>query len=866
MIAGYVEGLLLVHFAQREGVVDPDTAAEVLREAWRRDAVGPGLADRLAAVADLPPGRLLEIRERARRESVPMGDSVLPEAPGTFGGRYRVIGLLGQGGMGTVYEAEDGPTGRRVALKTLRPPYEPAAPVSITDDDSSLTSKLPSPPAPGDLYLLRARLEREVRTCAHLEHPAVIPLYDAGRTPAGNPYYVMRLVKTRRTLADAIAQSAACAPAERLGLLDTFLRVCDAVGYAHAQGVLHRDLKPDNIGLGEFGEVWVMDWGLAGSPAGGGDVAPTAGLSAAALGGTGLRLTNRGAVGTPGYVPPELLADPNRTADPRSDVYALGVILAEILTHGRGAEAATGAPRSHGEPRRSRLEDPAAIQGIPAGLVGLARIATHPEPARRPSDAGALARALRAWQTAEAAARERRERRRRGALVVGGLLVVLCGLAVYLAARFNRERDLARTAEAGAKAARLRAASLLESVSGDLASDLETLGLEELRHDLLERSEAFVESLSPEGSSDQRLRAAWWIGRVERERERLPASELRGWLARGRALIPDTPELSDAPDVSRLRGRALLLNARLLADEGHVSAARAGLEETSAYLHALVERDPSDAAIERALAEAYLLKVELRGDNLDTARVALRKATEHLARSMRDELRTPHERLSLAALHLRCAERSHDGSDAQFTHENVRSAVELLAPLARVPVRVGSLLARASSEATRLDLIEGRRLPAGPADHAVLGRHCLLSGRHEEARAHLALALADESVRAELSNGVLLDGLEAVLRLRASLPLPLPPQDEAVTLALEYVSRALDGLRQGSARLRSPVSALESASLFARMRDLRETLRAIESFSGPYAPLAGQDSLVKLLAQRAETDPLPEDAHDGAPR
>src|SRR5215469_5781504 len=153
------------------------------------------------------------------------------EAPDLSGTRYRLRELIARGGMGAVYAAEDGKLSRRIALKVLDAP----------DANAELTS----------------RLMREARILAQLEHPGIVPVHDVGALPDGRVYYTMKFVQGLR-LDKYIVQLDSLAQRLRL-----FLRVCDAVAFAHARGVLHRDLKPANIMVGSFGEVLVMDWGLA---------------------------------------------------------------------------------------------------------------------------------------------------------------------------------------------------------------------------------------------------------------------------------------------------------------------------------------------------------------------------------------------------------------------------------------------------------------------------------------------------------------------------------------------------------------------------------------------------------------------------
>jgi len=151
--------------------------------------------------------------------------------PDTTGTRYEVIEPLGRGGMGTVYRARDLELGRDVALKVVSTP-------EAADD-------------------VAERLRREARILARLEHPGIVPVHDAGVLPDGRAFYAMKLVRGQRL--DAFVKSEMPLP-ERLRI---FGRICEAVAFAHAHGVIHRDLKPSNIMVGAFGEVLVMDWGVA---------------------------------------------------------------------------------------------------------------------------------------------------------------------------------------------------------------------------------------------------------------------------------------------------------------------------------------------------------------------------------------------------------------------------------------------------------------------------------------------------------------------------------------------------------------------------------------------------------------------------
>ena len=201
-------------------------------------------------------------------------------APDLTGTRYRLVGEIGRGGMSTVFLADDETLGRRVAIKVLD-----------------------VPDGTGDLA---ARLRREARVLARLEHPGIAPVHDVGSLPDGRVFYAMRFVEGTRL--DAFAASGA----SRSDRLRLFARVVEAVAFAHDRGILHRDLKPENVMVGPFGEVLVMDWGLARAL----DDPPDP----------------EGAVlGTPGYMAPEQARGENVGVDARADVFALGAILEHLL-------------------------------------------------------------------------------------------------------------------------------------------------------------------------------------------------------------------------------------------------------------------------------------------------------------------------------------------------------------------------------------------------------------------------------------------------------------------------------------------------------------------------------------------------------
>ena len=240
----------------------------------------------------------------------------MEEAPG----RYTFISQHAKGGMGHVLLVHDEYLGRSVALKELLP--------ASTDAESGESDT----PIRHTTSLV-ARFLQEARVTGQLEHPAIVPVYEVGRRKDGSPYYTMRLVRGK-TLSRALRDCQGLS--ERLALLPNFIDLCQAIAYAHSRGVIHRDIKPGNVMVGQFGETVVLDWGLA-------KVRETEDVNAedierilqtlniddeAAEPNT---LSGR-ALGTPNYMPPEQAEGRLDAIDERSDVFSLGAVLYEILT------------------------------------------------------------------------------------------------------------------------------------------------------------------------------------------------------------------------------------------------------------------------------------------------------------------------------------------------------------------------------------------------------------------------------------------------------------------------------------------------------------------------------------------------------
>jgi len=264
---------------------------------------------------------------------------------------------IGRGGMGVVYRARDVALDREVAVKLLQDRYAPGSPAA-------------------------RRFLDEARITGQLQHPGIPPIHQAGTLPDGRPFLVMKLIKGR-TL-DRVLEDPATT-----NVLAVFEAVCQAVAYAHARGVIHRDLKPANVMVGAYGEVQVMDWGLAKVLADTAGADETAEATRAVTeirdpGGSDSGRTQAGSIlGTPAFMPPEQAIGAIDQVDPRSDVFGLGAILAVILTGQPPfvAPTAEGGPATGGAGDVRRVPRPdrrvrcgagtgRAVQALPGGGAG----------------------------------------------------------------------------------------------------------------------------------------------------------------------------------------------------------------------------------------------------------------------------------------------------------------------------------------------------------------------------------------------------------------------------------------------------------------------------------------------------------------
>lgn len=366
----------------------------------------PILADQLEAMLELDADRAAQLTAQnfagLIREAL-SGQISPPPPPQGCIDRFEVIEVIGRGGAGDVVRVRDPVLDRELAMKLLR--------VDALADDAA------------------HRFVTEARTIARLQHPGILPVHEMGRLDDGRVWYTMREV-VGQSLAELVPVLHGPAPGSWTlrRLVERFRQACEAVAYAHSQGVVHGDLKPANILVGEFADVLVVDWGLARRA--------TVDTPPIRRRGPDTEPLRAGVAGTPMYMAPELL-DARAPVHPTRDVYALGVTLYTCLAghapfDGRLfslevlAEAATGRV----QPMRGRLP-------VPHELSETCRKAMALSPRDRHAHAGALAAELAAWLEGE----RQRERGRR-----------LVDEALAHAPRAERLRTLATEAAQEARA------------------------------------------------------------------------------------------------------------------------------------------------------------------------------------------------------------------------------------------------------------------------------------------------------------------------------------------------------------------------------------------------------------------------------
>ena len=381
----------------------------LLRLAWTSDlSAGPGEASKPggrpgpARTLSVPGGRtrdrgVLETLTEAvgpaprvlLRDTEPIngpGPVVRPTSPempdpSERAGRLQLLGEIARGGMGAILKGRDNDLGRDLAVKVLLERH-------------------------GDNPELLRRFVEEAQIAGQLQHPGVVPVYELGTFADRRPYFAMKLVKGR-TLS-ALLDARRDPSDDRPRFLAIFEQVCQTMAYAHARGVIHRDLKPSNVMVGAFGEVQVMDWGLAKVLVAGGVADDERSIRRSdesviqtVRSGSDADASLAGSVlGTPAYMAPEQARGEIDSLDERVDVFGLGAILCEILT----GQPPSRRPKSSGEvlrlagrcrPGRRPGATTRDASGADAELQALVRRCLAAEPRHRPREAGEVALAIR---------------------------------------------------------------------------------------------------------------------------------------------------------------------------------------------------------------------------------------------------------------------------------------------------------------------------------------------------------------------------------------------------------------------------------------------------------------------------------------
>ncbi len=352
-------------------------------------------------------------------------------------GAYRVVREIGRGGMGVILRVWDEELGRHLAMKVA----------------------LGGAGSPAQLV----RFLEEARVTGQLDHPGIVPVHELGLDAEGRRFFTMKLVEGRdmkQVFELVFAGRDGWNETRALGVI---LKVCEAMAYAHSKGIIHRDLKPANVMVGGFGEVFVMDWGLARVL----NRADSGAAAAAEPASDSQLFTLDGSVlGTPAYMPPEQARGEIDRLSPRSDVYSIGAMLYHLLAR----QAPHVPPQTRSTPRevlaRVKSAPPTPLHqlnpAVPAELVAICEKAMAQDPARRYADTLAFAEDLRAYLEKRVVAayetgalaelRKWIARNRALAAACGAAVLILAvGLVVssslFVTARRERERANAKTAD-----------------------------------------------------------------------------------------------------------------------------------------------------------------------------------------------------------------------------------------------------------------------------------------------------------------------------------------------------------------------------------------------------------------------------------
>jgi serine/threonine-protein kinase len=621
--------------------------------------------------------------------------------------RYTLNRLHAQGGVGRVWCAHDDDLGRQVALKELRP--DRAAHPAVW-----------------------ARFLKEARITGQLEHPGIVPVYELSPgSPSDPPFYAMRLIQGRTLSEVARAyhekrQAGQASTLDLRALLSAFVTVCNTVAYAHARGVLHRDLKGHNVVLGDFGEVIVLDWGLAKVIAEEGDEEPatlprqvfegiteTDTLPGPVTGGhpSSCGQTAQGDVlGTPSYMAPEQAAGQLDRIDRRTDVYGLGAILYEILT-GRPPYAPADPVDVLDRVLSAQPERPRQlVAATPRALEAICLKALARQPEERYGSAEELAREVQrfladepvtAWGESLPARLARWGRRHRtlaasAAIMLATTLVALTAGTLLLSranGEIQQQRDEARRHRDLAQENFRRARRAVDE-SLTLASENTLLrsplpGLQPLRKQLLEAALRYYREFLQQRSADPLLQAElaaafFRVGKITAEigskADALTAFEQARDLYE--RLAQAQPEDSAVQaELGKTYGQVGLMQHQT----GRPEAALDSLARAVAIDSQLAKVHPDDLALQREQASAYrnLGSVQHRNGQREAGLQSYQMALDVLDQLPRAHHTAPAVQKERAGIYLRIGSLQHFAGHSAVARRHYQEAVSIWEQLYR---------------------------------------------------------------------------------------------------------------------------------------------------------------------------------------
>ncbi|HTR54233.1 MAG TPA: serine/threonine-protein kinase [Kofleriaceae bacterium] len=488
-----------------------------------------------------------------------------PPLPEVDAALYRTEREIARGGMGRISAAEDRRLGRPVALKEL------------IDPASDQTT----------------RFEREAIITARLQHPGIVPVYEAGRWPSGEPFFAMKLVSGK-----PLDQVIDAAPrlGDRLALLPRLAAACDAIAYAHSQRIIHRDLKPSNVLIGEYGETVVIDWGLAKDlDAAETPLSQTRGPRAFVerpsqpkTSTNSSTLTVAGAVmGTPAYMPPEQAR--GEPVDQRADVFALGAMLYHLLA-GKPPYSARTATEVLASAALGRFTPLAQrVKKVPLELRAIVERAMAPSPHDRYPNAGELADELRRFLTGQLVDAHRYTalqrvgrfvKRHRAAVTIS--VIAIAGFVIggsIAIGHIVQAKNEAQAAERVANARRVAAEKLIDYTLGSVRAELSTIGRLDLLASLGAEVKRYYDKLAkipggmPPEDERRMVEAMELIGDAEHKSGK-PDSALATW-REAREKIVRIVEADPGPTMFTMRR----LLAQLDSDAGEIYQERDQLDD-----------------------------------------------------------------------------------------------------------------------------------------------------------------------------------------------------------------------------------------------------------------------------------------------